>query len=74
MRVEFTADDSVTLTEGTRAVIQYDNLFGDRYLALQEGAGGSRILKPGETIPVVRTQPALDLDALIGGFRRCFVR
>lgn len=72
VRVEFTADDSVTLTEGTRAVIQYDNLFGDRYLALQEGTGGLKILSPGQTIPVDRTKPALDLDALIGGFRPLF--
>ena len=40
VRVEFSADNSVTLTEGTEAVIRYDNLFGDRYLALEEGAGG----------------------------------
>jgi phospholipid/cholesterol/gamma-HCH transport system substrate-binding protein len=72
VRVEFTADSSVTLTEGTRAVIQYDNLFGDRYLALQEGTGGLKILSPGQTIPVARTKPALDLDALIGGFRPLF--
>ncbi|KZS65306.1 MCE family protein [Mycobacterium pseudokansasii] len=72
VRVEFTADKSVILTEGTRAVIQYDNLFGDRYLALQEGAGGPQILNPGQTIPVARTKPALDLDALIGGFRPLF--
>ncbi|QUR67696.1 virulence factor Mce family protein [Mycobacterium spongiae] len=70
--VEFTADDSVTLTEGNRAVIRYDNLFGDRYLALEEGAGGLKILTPGQTIPVERTQPALDLDALIGGFKPLF--
>ncbi|MDP7705147.1 virulence factor Mce family protein [Mycobacterium sp. TY815] len=72
VRVAFTADDSVVLTEGTRAVIQYDNLFGDRYLALQEGTGGLKVLSPGQTIPVARTQPALDLDALIGGFRPLF--
>lgn len=72
VHVEFTADKSVTLTEGTRAAIQYDNLFGDRYLALQEGAGGVAVLRPGQTIPVARTQPALDLDALIGGFRPLF--
>ena len=72
MRVEFTADNSVTLTEGTRAVIRYDNLFGDRYLALEEGAGGPKILGPGQTIPLARTEPALDLDAVIGGFRPLF--
>ena len=72
MRVEFTADNSVTLTEGTRAAIRYDNLFGDRYLALEEGAGGLTVLRPGQTIPLARTKPALDLDALIGGFRPLF--
>ena len=72
MRVEFTADDSVVLTEGTRAVIRYDNLIGGRYLALEEGAGGLKTLNPGETIPLDRTAPALDLDALIGGFRPLF--
>jgi phospholipid/cholesterol/gamma-HCH transport system substrate-binding protein len=72
VRVEFTAEKSVTLTEGTRAVLRYDNLFGDRYLALEEGAGGLKTLRPGQTIPLARTEPALDLDALIGGFRPLF--
>ena len=70
--VEFSTDDTVLVTEGTRALIRYDNLIGGRYLELQEGAGGVKRLDPGTTIPVVRTAPALDLDALIGGFRPLF--
>ena len=70
--VEFTADDSVVLTDGNRAVIRYDDLIGGRYLALEEGAGGTKKLNPGDTIPLARTSPALDLDALIGGFRPLF--
>jgi phospholipid/cholesterol/gamma-HCH transport system substrate-binding protein len=70
--VEFTADRSVMLTEGSRAVIRYDDLIGGRYLALEEGAGGTQKLEPGGTIPLARTSPALDLDALIGGFRPLF--
>ena len=70
--VEFTADDSVVLTEGSRAAIRYDDLIGGRYLALEEGAGGVKRLNPGDTIPLSRTEPALDLDALIGGFRPLF--
>ena len=31
----FSADDSVVLTEGSRAVIRYENLIGGRYLALR---------------------------------------
>lgn len=70
--VAFTVDDTVLLTNGTRALVRYDNLIGDRYLELQEGAGGPHPLGPGATIPLQRTQPALDLDALIGGFRPLF--
>lgn len=70
--VEFGTDDSVVLTEGSRAVIRYQNLIGGRYLALEEGAGRPRRLMPGDTIPLARTSPALDLDALIGGFRPLF--
>lgn len=70
--VEFGADSSVVLTEGSRVVIRYRNLIGERYLALEEGAGGTRILQPGATIPLSQTAPALDLDALLGGFRPLF--
>jgi phospholipid/cholesterol/gamma-HCH transport system substrate-binding protein len=70
--VEFSVDDSVVLTMGTRAVIRYDNLIGGRYLALEECAGGVRTLPSGSTIPLNLTQPALDLDALVGGFRPLF--
>jgi phospholipid/cholesterol/gamma-HCH transport system substrate-binding protein len=70
--VTFSADDSVVLTEGSRAVIRYDDLIGGRYLALEQGAGATRKLPAGGTIPLDRTAPALDLDALIGGFRPLF--
>ena len=72
VRVEFSADQSVVLTEGSKAVVRYDDLFGGRFLALEEGAGGVKRLDPGATIPLGRTQPALDLDALIGGLRPVF--
>jgi len=72
VNVEFTANSSAPLTQGNRAVIRYENLVGDRYLALDEGAGSIEPLKPGQTIPLARTQPALNLNALIGGFRPLF--
>lgn len=70
--VEFTAADSVVLTEGSRAAIRFADLIGGRYLALEEGAGGVRRLNPGAAIPLSQTEPALDLDALVGGFRPLF--
>jgi phospholipid/cholesterol/gamma-HCH transport system substrate-binding protein len=70
--VDFSAENDVVLTGGTRAVIRYDNVIGDRYLELQEGAGGADRMLAGQTIPTDRTEPALDLDALIGGFKPLF--
>ncbi len=70
--VEFSVDDSVVLTEGTRAAVRYDNLIGGRFMELLDGPGDVRPLAAGQTIPAGRTEPALDLDALIGGFRPLF--
>lgn len=70
--VEFSTDPSVVLNEGTKAAIRWANPIGDRYLALLEGAGGLKRLNPGGTIAVARTEPALDLDTLLGGFRPLF--
>ena len=74
VRVEFAVDRSVPLYQSTTAQIRYLNLIGDRYLELKrgEGEGSDRVLAPGGFIPVSRTQPALDLDALIGGFKPLF--
>jgi phospholipid/cholesterol/gamma-HCH transport system substrate-binding protein len=70
--VDFAIDKGLQLTEGTKAAVRYENLIGDRYLSLEEGAGSVRKLQPGATIPLARTSPALDVDALIGGFRPLF--
>jgi phospholipid/cholesterol/gamma-HCH transport system substrate-binding protein len=72
VRVDFAIDNGLVLTDGTRAVVRYENLIGDRYLSLEDGPGSVRKLTPGQTIPLARTSPALDIDALIGGFRPLF--
>ena len=72
VNVEFAVDKNIVLTEGTKAAVRYENLIGDRYLSLEEGAGSVHKLQPGQTIPVARTSPALDVDAFIGGFRPLF--
>jgi phospholipid/cholesterol/gamma-HCH transport system substrate-binding protein len=71
VRVDFDVDRSLPLFEGTTASIRYLNLIGDRYMELKRGASDKR-LPGGGTIPIERTEPALDLDALIGGFRPVF--
>lgn len=70
--VDFSIDRSVTLTRASRAVIRYQDLFGARFLELQEGSGEPARLKSGQTISITQTEPALDLDALVGGFRPLF--
>ncbi|MFZ0833727.1 MAG: MCE family protein [Mycobacterium sp.] len=67
--VKFDADRSVALTSGTRAMVRYLNLVGDRYLELAEGSGTTKILPAGSQIPVDRTAGALDLDLLLGGLK-----
>ena len=71
VRVDFDVDRSLPLFEGTTASIRYLNLIGDRYMELKRGDNDRR-LPSGGTIPVEHTEPALDLDALIGGFRPVF--
>jgi phospholipid/cholesterol/gamma-HCH transport system substrate-binding protein len=70
-RVQFNVDRSLPLFEETTAAVRYLNLIGDRYLELKRG-NSDRRLPAGGTIPLEHTQPALDLDALIGGFRPVF--
>ncbi|HEY9305717.1 MAG TPA: MCE family protein, partial [Mycobacterium sp.] len=74
VRVTFDVDHSIPLYQSTTAQIRYLNLIGDRYLELKrgEGEGADRVLPPGGFIPLSRTSPALDLDALIGGFKPLF--
>jgi phospholipid/cholesterol/gamma-HCH transport system substrate-binding protein len=74
VRVDFDVDRSIPLYQSTTAQIRYLDLIGDRYVELKrgEGDGADRIMPPGGFIPLSRTSPALDLDALIGGFKPLF--
>ena len=67
--VGFGADRDLVLTSGTKAAVRYLNLVGDRFLDLVDSPGSSRIQPPGSVIPADRTEPALDLDLLLGGLK-----
>ena len=67
--VKFGIDKHYQLYSSTRAVVRYENLVGDRYMEITSGAGELRKLPPGGTINAQHTQPALDLDALLGGLK-----
>ncbi len=71
--VEFSVDRAYRLPTTVRALIRYENLTGDRYLELQQGDGATdEYLPAGAQIPIDQTEPALDLDKLLGGFKPLF--
>lgn len=72
--VDIDVDRALPLYQSTTAQIRYADLIGNRYLELQRGEGeGSDLRLPaGGFIPLAHTSPALDLDALIGGFKPVF--
>jgi len=74
VQVTLNVDRTLPLYQSTTAQIRYQDLIGNRFVNLDRGTGegADRILPPGGFIPMSRTQPALDLDALIGGFKPLF--
>lgn len=77
--VTLDVERSQELDTTTHASIDYLNLMGQRYVALSPGSASSpggtddaRPLREGETIPLARTSPALDLTALFNAFKPLF--
>jgi phospholipid/cholesterol/gamma-HCH transport system substrate-binding protein len=72
-KISFSVVSSRPLPVSTLAKLRYRNLVGQRYLDLEQGPGDpNNLLKPGSTIPVDQTTPALDLTALFNGFQPLF--
>jgi phospholipid/cholesterol/gamma-HCH transport system substrate-binding protein len=67
--VKFDADRRVVLTTATKVAVRYLDLVGNRYLDLLDSPGSTKILPPGSSIGMDRTEPALDLDLLLGGLK-----
>jgi phospholipid/cholesterol/gamma-HCH transport system substrate-binding protein len=71
--VRFEVEASRQLPKSVTAPIKYRNLIGQRYIALAVGSGDTNaVLRPGDTIPLDRTQPALNLTELFNGFQPLF--
>ncbi len=70
--VTFSVDSDSQVMASTQAAIRYRNLVGQRYIALTQGVGSPSILREGATIPLSRTQAALDLTVLFNGFKPLF--
>lgn len=72
-KVSFVVQDEQTLFGNTKALVRYQNLIGQRYLALAPGKGGDASELPAKsTIPVDRTEPSFDISALLNGFQPLF--
>lgn len=70
--VEFEIAEEQPLLANTRLVMRYQNLLGQRYVAMvQPGTRGPE-LDAGATVPLGRTDPGFDLTELLNGFRPLF--
>jgi phospholipid/cholesterol/gamma-HCH transport system substrate-binding protein len=71
--VSFAVEREHRLPASVTATIKYRNLIGQRYVSLGIGSGDTNaVLRPGDLIPVERTQPALNLTQLFNGFQPLF--
>lgn len=71
--ISFSLPASRRLPASATAAIKYLNLVGQRYVELAQGTGPvGQALRPGGTIPLGRTTPALDLTELFSGFQPLF--
>ena len=67
--VSFNVAKSSIVTKSSTATIRYRNLVGQRYIQLTQGVGNLDRMADDATIPMSRTQPALDLTVLFNGFK-----
>jgi phospholipid/cholesterol/gamma-HCH transport system substrate-binding protein len=72
--VTFSVSANRQLPKHVTAQIKFRNLVGQRYVSLSQGSGGdpNSVLRPGDTIPLEHTRPALDLTELFNGFKPLF--
>lgn len=71
-KVGFTVNRSQPVLNNTRIAIRYQNLIGQRFLALLPGTGAATALPSGARIPQGATEDALDLTVVINGFQPLF--
>jgi phospholipid/cholesterol/gamma-HCH transport system substrate-binding protein len=70
--VRFSIAAQQPLLDTTKIVMRYQNLLGQRYLALVQGPDRGARVEPGTTVPLSRTSPGFDLTELLNGFRPLF--
>jgi phospholipid/cholesterol/gamma-HCH transport system substrate-binding protein len=71
-RVSFDLAKRQPIYSDTRLSVRYQNLLGQRYLAMLPGEEGTQRMTAGSNVPVSRTDPGFDLTALLNGFEPLF--
>ncbi|MFI1912187.1 MCE family protein [Nocardia sp. NPDC020380] len=71
-RVDFRIEDDQHLTTSTKALVRYQNLIGQRYIALIPGKDAGQPVGAGAQIPLERTEPSFDVSSLLSGFEPLF--
>ena len=71
-RVSFDLAKRQPIYTDTRLSVRYQNLLGQRYLAMLPGERSTQRMSTGSNVPVSRTDPGFDLTALLNGFEPLF--
>ncbi|WP_405487332.1 MCE family protein [Nocardia sp. NBC_00511] len=77
-QVTFIVQRDQTVFGDTKALVRYQNLIGQRYIALappvtgKPKTGDHVALKNNGAIPIERTEPSFDISALLNGFQPLF--
>ncbi|MGX1810952.1 MlaD family protein [Nocardia sp. NPDC055321] len=71
-RVDFRIQSDQHPTTTTKALVRYQNLIGQRYVALMPGDKPGTPMEPGDQIPIEQTEPSFDVSSLLSGFEPLF--
>ncbi|MBF6221046.1 MCE family protein [Nocardia abscessus] len=72
-KVTFVVQRDQTIYSDTKALVRYQNLIGQRYVALAPGKTPNPApLKNNGSIPIDRTEPSFDVSGLLNGFQPLF--
>jgi phospholipid/cholesterol/gamma-HCH transport system substrate-binding protein len=71
-KLEFTVEDSVPIYRDAELELRYENIVGQRYLAIEESPDSDQQMRTEGTFPAEQTTPALNLTVLFNGFQPLF--
>jgi len=67
--IEFAVRANVPVLDSAHLELRFENIVGQRYLAIEETAGAGKRVAPGTVFGLNQTSPALNLTELFNGFQ-----